>query len=444
MTIRLFGAALFLALASGPFAAAQILVLDMNDPSAWTVVGDPDTDVQFGFDYSSFGIPAGPNSSDTRGMRLAANMTDPGAAAAISVSPTGLDLTGSFRAEVDVWINYYADPDNVGTTEFAGLFVGFDPSGAPVNGSGLIGSGDADAAEDFRMFAGSPPHLPVESGQYFVEFLDHGDPLFQEAFESVEVPAEQVDELDPANEYVVTRPGALAFAWHTFSVEVDASVGSALFAIDDLEIGFVETSLNGVDFRGGVALTMWDIFSSVAPVSDFAFAIFDDLRIITDDIAVFGDFNGDGLLDAADIDLLSEAIRTGSSDSLYDVDGNGDVDVADHRFWVVDIKNTYLGDSNLDGEFSSADFVTAFTQGEYEDAIAGNSGWEDGDWNGDGDFDSSDFVAAFTEGGYELGPRAAVAAVPEPMSGSLFGLAGCLVLLASRHQGRSAHKRTAR
>jgi hypothetical protein len=76
--------------------------------------------------------------------------------------------------------------------------------------------------------------------------------------------------------------------------------------------------------------------------------------------------------------------------------------------------NTYFGDSNLDGEFSSADFVTVFAAGKYE--TGAEAGWDAGDWNGDMIFDSSDFVTAFSGGGYELGPRAAVASVPEPIS----------------------------
>ena len=93
------------------------------------------------------------------------------------------------------------------------------------------------------------------------------------------------------------------------------------------------------------------------------------------------------------------------------------------------LKNTYVGDANLDGEFGSADFVVVFTSGEYEDGVVGNSTWETGDWNGDTEFDSSDFVAAFTGGGYELGPRMAVKSVPEPTSipaGLLIGLL-CLI-----------------
>ena len=53
--------------------------------------------------------------------------------------------------------------------------------------------------------------------------------------------------------------------------------------------------------------------------------------------------------------------------------------------------------------FDSSDLVLVFQQAEYEDDIAGNSGWEEGDWNGDGDLDSSDLIAAFQHGLFEVG-----------------------------------------
>jgi hypothetical protein len=82
--------------------------------------------------------------------------------------------------------------------------------------------------------------------------------------------------------------------------------------------------------------------------------------------------------------------------------------------WVTDLKSTYFGDANLDGEFDSGDLVEVFRAGHYEDGVERNSGWSTGDWNGDQEFDSGDFVKAFTGGGYERGPRPAAAAVPEP------------------------------
>ena len=65
-----------------------------------------------------------------------------------------------------------------------------------------------------------------------------------------------------------------------------------------------------------------------------------------------------------------------------------------------------------------------------------SASWAEGDWNGDGIFDSSDMVTAFADGGYEKGPRADVAAVPEPTSvlllmAGLIGVAVCRLRLRS-------------
>ena len=130
------------------------------------------------------------------------------------------------------------------------------------------------------------------------------------------------------------------------------------------------------------------------------------------------DFNNDGILDANDVDLLARAVSESSNDSQFDLNQDALVNSDDHTYWIKNLKNTYFGDSNLDDEFNSGDFVTVFSAGEYEDETAGNSTWATGDWNGDGDFDSGDFVLAFSAGGYEIGPRVATA-VPEPSSGIL-------------------------
>ena len=87
--------------------------------------------------------------------------------------------------------------------------------------------------------------------------------------------------------------------------------------------------------------------------------------------------------------------------SADDVSADSLVNQSDRSVWVEDLKSTYFGDANLDGEFNSTDFVTVFIAGEYEDGVDGNSVWETGDWNGDGDFNTTDFVLAFQSGGYE-------------------------------------------
>ena len=103
----------------------------------------------------------------------------------------------------------------------------------------------------------------------------------------------------------------------------------------------------------------------------------------------------------------------------------------DRLFLVDDLKNTFLGDSNLDGEFNSGDLVEVFTVGKYETREP--IGWAGGDWDGNGVFDSSDFVLVFADGCYECGPRAA--AVPEP-SGLMLLAFGLLIFRSYRRRIR--------
>ncbi len=146
-----------------------------------------------------------------------------------------------------------------------------------------------------------------------------------------------------------------------------------------------------------------------------------------------GDFNVNGVLDAGDVDLLVLQMRSGGTDISFDVNSDGNVDDADLSAWVHDLKNTYIGDSNLDGEFNSADLIAVFQAGEYEDVIEQNSSWATGDWDGDGDFESGDLVAAFADGGYEQGARGA-SAVPEPFSA--LPLLAALIGIAVRRRSK--------
>ena len=144
---------------------------------------------------------------------------------------------------------------------------------------------------------------------------------------------------------------------------------------------------------------------------------------------MLGDFNQNGALDADDIDLLTGEVRAGTNSTAFDLNGDDLVNDVDRDFWVEDIAvaYTFFGDSNLDGEFSSSDFVTVFSKGLFEKQLP--AGWDAGDWDGDGVFGSGDFVLAFQRRGYEIGPREAVAAVPEPgcVGWILFGIAGQVI-----------------
>jgi len=153
-----------------------------------------------------------------------------------------------------------------------------------------------------------------------------------------------------------------------------------------------------------------------------------EIRIIDDRTSPRGDFDFNDQLDVKDVDLLASQIRVGQTTSRFDLDSNGKVQPADLEIWVHELKQTYFGDANLDGEFSSADLTNVLQTGEYEDVVTGNSGWATGDWSGDGEFTTSDLVVAFQDGGYGIGPRPVVGAVPEPRSSVTFLMAMLCVL----------------
>ncbi len=99
-----------------------------------------------------------------------------------------------------------------------------------------------------------------------------------------------------------------------------------------------------------------------------------------------GDLNGDATVDAADIDMLTEALRIGSEDPMFDLDSDGVVSENDTSYLVVDLLTTDFGDANLDGIVSEVDFEI-WRAHEFQT----ETGWASGDFNGDGITDVSDF-----------------------------------------------------
>lgn len=139
------------------------------------------------------------------------------------------------------------------------------------------------------------------------------------------------------------------------------------------------------------------------------------------------DFDRSGLLEPSDVNLLSEAIRQGSSDLRYDVDRNGLVDGLDRVSWLRQYGRSYTGDANLDGYFNSMDILLVLQSGQYE--TSEQAFWQSGDWNGDGEFNSADLVTALASGAYER----AVPAVPIPEPCTAAGwFSWTLILLGHR------------
>jgi hypothetical protein len=92
---------------------------------------------------------------------------------------------------------------------------------------------------------------------------------------------------------------------------------------------------------------------------------------------ILGDFDNNRVLDANDIDLLSREVIAPTPDLVFDLNDDGQVSSADHTIWVHDIRGTYFGDANLNGEFNGSDMVQVFAAGKYE--TGENAGWSEGD-----------------------------------------------------------------
>jgi hypothetical protein len=154
---------------------------------------------------------------------------------------------------------------------------------------------------------------------------------------------------------------------------------------------------------------------------------FDSILVSTSGAAgLIGDFNQNGVLDGPDIDDLTGRAAAGTHLPAYDLNGDSLVDTRDVVVWIKDLFGSWIGDANLDGQFDSSDLVDVLASGTYE--VDSAAVWTTGDFNGDGRTNSSDLVASLADGGYELGPRPALASVPEPGSATLGTVATLWVL----------------
>ncbi len=142
------------------------------------------------------------------------------------------------------------------------------------------------------------------------------------------------------------------------------------------------------------------ILPSIATVQARAFLEDTWSPILAADFRVRADFDGDGLIGAADIDRLCSQIGSKEYRAEFDLNGDQAVDQADHDAMIRDVLGTVIGDSNLDGVFDSSDLVWVFQRGRYDRSDAEEAGWADGDWNCNGNFSSDDLVVAFAAGSY--------------------------------------------
>lgn len=343
---------------------------------------DTNIDIRTAFDYANgnvgenatggpypASIPEAPHTqvgdAPRTGLYMATNI-QAGAiseAAALPLDPMNnsqlLQVTGDYDVQVDVWINY-DQLFGVGTTEFAGLFIGHDGATAVRNGAGFIGSGEGGTTRDYRMYKNAFEQF-IPSAQYNPEIrsawesdadydgipdnaVNHLNNFWESKLTATDVGValepddgqgdDQIgvlypdDDADPSNG---GGGGNLGFRWATMTFEVrpnEIGVGlnqnpgitrifleaewetgdpldpqdRTIINTGKFQIGRIDNSNLGtvVSMTGAIALVYSDLFASLN-TSGFQFGIFDNLIVTQIDSGVpDGDLNGDGFVNAAD------------------------------------------------------------------------------------------------------------------------------------------------
>lgn len=130
-----------------------------------------------------------------------------------------------------------------------------------------------------------------------------------------------------------------------------------------------------------------------------------------------GDVAWDGKLDGADFRRVAKALELDSTDPLFDLNFDDEINIIDLETIEDMIPNKIPGDTNFDGHVRFEDFLKLSKHYGEETGL-----WSRGDFDSNGEVGFTDFLALSKN--YEIAGEAADA-VPEPHSAELVILALC-------------------
>lgn len=265
---------------------------DANSATNWTLnQSSSDTAVNFGFDYSTLGIPAAPNTigGSTRGLQLKANLSL-GAAGAVSLSPTNRNFAGDYRIRFDGWINVNGPfpAGGLGSTEY--LTAGVGTSGTrtewtgnaaadgfyfSVNGDG--GSGDtATSTADVNAYAG-PAVLPAATGDYWAgtdtAARGNGNIYYTTGFPNGAA-APALQQANYPQQSGNLNPGTLGLGWHDFIVSKRGTTVD--WVVDGIRFATIS---NATLTASNVFVGFWDPFPSLSSNNIINFGLVDNVRV---------------------------------------------------------------------------------------------------------------------------------------------------------------------
>ena len=218
---------------------------------------------------------------------------------------------------------------------------------------------------------------------------------------------------DDANTYNVQGVSGAIFDGLNFSFDDGSQFYDAQFPdVISPNNGSIP-ALSYIGGTGGTAAVQFTGLSGVGQIVNFGFPF----EIITSEadradvmervldffelqVAVSGDFDGNGLYECADVDSLVLAIvdvnNGGSPDLSLDITGDRNIDGDDLDAWLAEAGAAGLtasgnpvlpGDANLDGFVNGADFIVWNAN-----KFTNQASWCSGDFNADGAINGADFI----------------------------------------------------
>lgn len=275
------GAAIAAACALTSVASAAPLyseAFDTDVSANWTTSTGPGSNTaEFGFDYSTLGIPkATAGQSDTRGLRLTPNITGVTAAEAItglSTSPNGQSFSGDYVVRFNAWQNY----GGTGTTTMATYGIGATGSTAQRPGGTIQGilfgaTSDGGSAADYRAYDPGNDGVQITSaGTYAAGSQNNTAAYYATIFPGgATSPAVQgATQTSPA--------GTPAFTWQL--VEVSKIGNTVTWNINGKLVATVNLSAVDPLVGNNLFLGASDINNTAASTPNLVFTLIDNLSV---------------------------------------------------------------------------------------------------------------------------------------------------------------------
>jgi hypothetical protein len=250
--------AVALALCSAIPADAAILYsqnFNADDTANWTTNNPALSDilVDYFYDYSAIGVPAAPGGATTRGLKMTANNSG-GVFSGFSVSPTGQNVTGSYKVSFNLWQNYAGPlgPGGSGTTQLSTFGVltsgatAFWPGAATKESVAFAETLDGGSGNDVRAYSSlAPTSYASGNAVYNGAGTNNNSDAYYAGFTASAAPAAQV--LLFPGQTGSTDAGELAFKWRAVEIAVDST--NVTWSVDGLVMARVPRA--GLTTGGG-------------------------------------------------------------------------------------------------------------------------------------------------------------------------------------------------